>query len=555
MSEASRSADRRAAENLLACHGREVAFPAGEGRWTSEGELSIVLPATRREIRVATRGPSLVRGFELLGDPRLDGEVVDAMALARALVAEIAARFDRPAHPELMGLIADSRAVVTHLLARRAQPPDGVGFLAAEQALTFGHPYHPSPKARAGFDAGDLDRYSPELGAGFPLHLFAARAELIAEESLDGPCRASVGEALGGGLSCRDGFALLPAHPWQARSALESGLLERYLQSGAVIDLGPAGPSWFPTASVRTLYRPGAPYFLKASLGVRITNCLRRNAAHELRCAVQVTRWVRAVRPTLSALFPSFTALDEVAWRALYPRDVEPAVREQLGELFGFVLREAGPVHATSPASAPRVAAALFGDRDEGRARLDMALPAARREAWLSGYLEALVSPLLWLFFEAGLMFEPHLQNVLVGGFGGTEVTAFLRDYDNAKVVAGLGDPGRLAGLLPEVVKELHYPADVSWERFVYCLFTNNLAEVAAMLAGGDTAAERRSWQMIRAHLEGWMARFGTERSRGPVAALLTREGLPAKANLLTRVFKHKDRDAPFVMVPNPLRR
>jgi siderophore synthetase component len=538
-------ADTRCAENLLACYCREIAFPAGEA--TRTGPLEVRLPASGRVIRAPTTWRTLVGGFEIECPVTIDGDPIDALSLCAVLTAEIAARFQRAPHPELAALVRDSRGVTEALL--RVRPPRADGYLASEQALTFGHPYHPSPKARAGFDADDLARYSPEAGAAFRLHVLAVSSDLIEEESIERvSCSALVDEALGGAVACPDGFALIPAHPWQVKNVLESGMLDGFLATGELLDLGPVGPTYFATSSVRTLYRPGAPYFLKASLGVRITNCIRRNAAHELRCAVQVSRWMRAERPRLAALFPTFGALDEIAWRTLYPHEGDLGVRGYLGELFGFLLRDARPVAALEP----RVAAALFGNRDEGRARMAALLPPARRQRWFEGYLDALVAPMLHLFFEAGLMFEPHLQNVLVAGFGeGEAARVLLRDYDNAKIVEGIFDPVKLVGLLPEVVAELRYPEEVAWKRFVYCLFVNNLAEVIAALANGDAAGERRLWGALREHLRGIAARSG--RGREAIERLTAGEELPAKANLLTRVFKQKDRDAPFVGVPNPM--
>jgi siderophore synthetase component len=545
----------QAMENLLQCHAREVAFPAGEAHVGADGALEIALPRTGRSVRAPLARISAVRGFELAARPLLDGAPALPLELARALIEEIAAREGAPAHPELLGLVADSAAVAARLRALRGSARPAPGFLGAEGALMCGHPFHPSPKARVGFDPADLERYSPELAAPFRLHGFAARASLVAAESLESrPAEALVREALGAAVDVPGGFVLLPAHPWQARRARESGALDALLRAGDVLDLGPVGDPCFATSSVRTVLRPGAPWVLKTSLSVRITNCLRRNAVPELRCAVQVTRWMREERPRLAARFPAFAALEEVAWLALSPPDVDPAERARLGELFGVLLRDAAPIHAARPEDEPVVLAALFGDRDEGRARLAALLPPPRREAWFAAYLDALVAPALWLFFEAGLMFEPHLQNVLVAGFDGASPRVLLRDFDNGKCVSGLFDPARLEALAPELRGELLYDAETAWERFVYCLFVNNLAEVAAMLADGDAAAEARLWAAARAGLEGYLARFGSARSRGPVAALLARSSLPAKANLMTRVFKRSDRTAAFVPVPNPLR-
>ena len=55
-------------------------------------------------------------------------------------------------------------------------------------------------------------------------------------------------------------------------------------------DLGASGALASPTASMRTLYRPGHAFFIKGSLNVRITNCVRKNAWYELQSTLIVDR-------------------------------------------------------------------------------------------------------------------------------------------------------------------------------------------------------------------------------------------------------------------------
>jgi siderophore synthetase component len=200
------------------------------------------------------------------------------------------------------------------------------------------------------------------------------------------------------------------------------------------------------------------------------------------------------------------------------------------------------------------VAAALFGDRHLGRARLQRRLAASKRGRFFRGYLDTLVVPMLHLFFDVGLMFEPHLQNVLVSGFDGAPPRVFLRDFDNCKVVDGIFAPERLAGVRPEVEAELRHPRACAWDRLVYCLFVNNLAEVMIALADGDTKIERTLVREAAAAVASFRDRSDDIETRRALDALLAAKTLPAKANLLTRAFKHKDREAPFVAVPNPLR-
>ena len=69
-----------------------------------------------------------------------------------------------------------------------------------------------------------------------------------------------------------------------------------------VVDLGPAGPPWHPTSSVRTLYQPEADVFVKTSLSVRITNCMRHSTAAELEKAVRLTRLLTPLLAGVDAL-------------------------------------------------------------------------------------------------------------------------------------------------------------------------------------------------------------------------------------------------------------
>ena len=66
-----------------------------------------------------------------------------------------------------------------------------------------------------------------------------------------------------------------------------------------ILDLGACGPEAVPTSSVRTVHvRDG---FLKFSLDVRITNCVRKHAWYELPGAVHATAVRRPHVVTLGA--------------------------------------------------------------------------------------------------------------------------------------------------------------------------------------------------------------------------------------------------------------
>jgi siderophore synthetase component len=94
------------------------------------------------------------------------------------------------------------------------------------------------------------------------------------------------------------------------------------------------------------------------------------------------------------------------------------------------------------------------------------------------------------------------------------------------------------------------YDARRGWDRIVYCLLVNHLAELLAALADLHPETEADLWGAVRAVLRAQ----ADEESRPPLlAALLAGVPLPAKANLLTRWERKADRDAGYVRLPSPL--
>lgn len=291
-----------------------------------------------------------------------------------------------------------------------ADPPNALAaYLGSEQSLVYGHPFHPAPKSRQGFSAEDLQRYAPELSARFPLYYFAVRREHWLQQSLlPESADALLAVQAPTGLEADDNFALLPTHPWQARYLLSRPAVQAALEQDRLRDLGPQGPAYFATSSIRTLFHPDNPYFYKCSLHVRITNCVRKNAIYELDGALQVTRVMRTVGPRLAARFPGLRILEEPAYASVrLGGDESPAEREA-AEGFGLILRE-GLDPADTAATTPLLAGSLFGNHTRGQARLrEIIGRLARRQAspwdtvaenWFSAYVEQLLPPVLHCFF------------------------------------------------------------------------------------------------------------------------------------------------------------
>ncbi|MFG3206996.1 IucA/IucC family protein [Streptomyces sp. NPDC048192] len=481
------SADAYAVAPLLNCLLREVAVPL-------DG------PGDRRVHRLPSGRLLRVRGGRRPADPEVRAagtwRRVGHTELVK-LVAEELRRHTGLPGGDLPAEMIDSRDAVAALLAARARAtPPADPYLRSEQSLITGHPYHPAPKARGGGPVASWLPYAPEAHARFPLTLLGVREDQVAEE---GDTRAL--DALG---TAPPGYRLLPAHPWQLE--LVGRDLAPAFADGRLLRLGATDFAAWPTAAVRTVYEPGRDLFLKFSLDVRITNDIRRLWRHDLRA---LRRTDAAARHAFAALGPPAAWLGDRGYRTAAFAFEELAVLVRDG-LRGHLL----------PGATPLLAAGLAEGFD-GSPLAAAADPAA----WWEAYLRQVVPPALAAFDDHGVVLEAHLQNTLVAVDGsGTPVQALFRDAEGAR-------------LLPDVTRA------AGWERLVYCLVVNHLAEIAAALADHHPGFD--PWPAARREL----ARHAVPE----IPALLASPTLPGKTNLLLRWTGADGADARYLPLPNPL--
>ncbi|MFC0037562.1 IucA/IucC family protein [Actinomadura rayongensis] len=521
------TADDATALALLNCLVREVCAPDRQV-WRDGGRLVLRLPRAGVRLRAGLARPPVGPTFRLV--PPVEERRGDAWEPARwERIADLAAGelelATGRANPEFPAQVRDSRTALDAILAARAGVPDDPDpYLASERSLVAGHRFHPSPKARQGAPADWLP-YAPEARARFRAHWLAVRADAVAEggdpaafAALDAP-------------PVPPGYRPLPVHPWQFALLAARPVLRRALADGVVRDLGAGGPLVYPTSSVRTVHVPDADLFLKFSLDVRITNCVRKNAWYELEGAVLLDGLLRPVFAGLDA-----DLLAEPAYRTVALAD------PRLYEGFGTIVRQG----VRGLPGTPLLAAALadpYGTALAGLPALASPDGAAR---WWDAYVRLTLRPVLAAYLDHGVVLEPHLQNVLMTvDDDGMPVRAVFRDLEGTKLTAGRWD---LRGVPAAVRDAVSYDAERGWNRVVYCLFVNHLAEVAAAVADLHPALDRDLWRTVRRALTG-----SGYADRPGVRALLAGVPFPAKANLRARWARDADRAAAYVPTLNPL--
>lgn len=343
------------------------------------------------------------------------------------------------------------------------------------------------------------------------------------------------------------------------------------LDAGLLHDLGEHGDPWYPTSSVRTVHRPGAPAMLKLSLALRITNSRRENLRKELHRGVEAHRLLAGgLGAEWRAAFPAGAGFDIVrdpAWLAVDDTEGRPVPG------LDTILRHSpfGPdddALCLAALTAPRP----WPGRPERELRSRLAVvvgalaartgrpvPAVAAE-WLLRYLRAVVGPLLWLDARAGIALEAHQQNTIVLlDADGWPVGGRFRDNQGYYFRASRRDA--LQRRLPGVgeVSGTFVTDEVADERFAYYLGVNNVFGLIGAFGAQRLADE----EMMLAAFRGFLTEEAHAATEGPVsplvAHLLAAPTLRCKANLLTRLHGLDELVGPvdgqsvYVTVANPL--
>lgn len=543
--------DQLSSRPLFACLVREIG-QVHDSLEIRGAHLLVRLPLSGHTLRArlspgtSAIAPRFVGSVE--GEVNGTFQVLSTDDLAAIAVRELSAVTD-VVNLEFADQVRESHAALAAMVgARKNAVPPVDPYLASEQALLSGHPRHPSPKARQGKPETWL-RYAPEAHARFPLMFLSVDRELLHEQTAEAMTEESDAFAHGSPVpaSGESDFAMLPVHPWQWQLLERHGALRQALDDGRVAVVGPGSHDVVPTSSLRTVYLPDADMFLKFSLDVRITNCLRKLSWYELIGAVTLTDVLAPVFSEIRCAYPDASLLLEPAARTitLNPRD------DGRGDLrtfegLGVIARQGIGRHA-QPGTTPLLAAALV---EEHFARW---LPADADEAaaWWDAYVQNVMGPTLLAYVEHGIVLEPHLQNVIIGlAPDGLPRQAVFRDLEGVKLVDGHPTSARLPTLPTRVVTAMTYSTEGAWQRVAYCLFVNNLAEMAAALSARCPSIAPSVWPAVKKHLDAFISEHGASPS---LRAMCDGAPLPAKANLGLRWLRNPDSAATYVSLPNPI--
>ena len=568
---------------LLNCIIKEVAIPHGtlSYGWPSNlkglpnqlyGTPALIEWSTTLSLLIMVDRRSNIGSHYYLSDvyvkteEALQWQVPDMASLVKALLKHCQWLEDAP-NDELVGQVLQSQEVMASIVAHATEQPrlqPLKDYRNSEQGLWFGHPNHPTPKVRQWPThlLQEKPPYAPEFSATTALHQFSfpldgLKAQANRMDAMDVlPYVANQREAES------TQRVVLSMHPVQAALFSQDARVAEMIKEGVIGDLGKSGWHAAPTASMRTWYIDGHPWFIKGSLNVRITNCVRKNAWYELESTLVIDRVMHRLLQLKDPALEALCVAQEPATVHWQPVSGDEEQKRWFREQTGVILREnfcqryasqncllSATLFARDTALAPMILTFI-----EGTTHLSAqeTLPTEQQvRQWFQAYLRTLVAPVMGLFFRHGIVMEPHLQNCVLIHEKGQPQKMLLRDFEGVKLTSDKGVDW-LAGevLDPCVEASMIYSREKGWNRIAYCLFVNHIAEAVLALSWQRPALADWLWQDTLEELRRVRKTLGVPAPE--LDALIKGGSLPCKTNFKLRLMAKADRQAQYVLLPNP---
>ncbi|RUV90378.1 hypothetical protein EOA88_12830, partial [Mesorhizobium sp. M5C.F.Ca.IN.020.14.1.1] len=365
----------------------------------------------------------------------------------------------------------------------------------------------------------------------------AAAAHLVREDSAGIAVTSIVGSLLGndaGNVAASSGEMLLPMHPLQAEALMLHPAVRALMDSGQIRYLGPAGPVFTATSSVRTVYSDDAAWMPKFSLPVRITNSKRVNRRHELEAGVAVARLfecagIDTFEPRLGFLHDSAYVTLDISGQA--ESGFEVIFRENRFRADDTVITVSALTAEPRPGHS-----SLFENvvRRVARDHDISARQACRR--WFECYLDCALDPLVRLYDRFGVALEAHQQNSLLDlSQQGLPSRYLYRDSQGFYLSNSFR--ARWYRLVPEVVqiRSLFFDDREIRERLSYYLIVNQIFSVVARAGHDGLVSEAELLGILRVRLKKLAGEL-TGAGREFASSLLDKPNITAKANLAIRL-------------------
>ncbi|RFB72206.1 IucA/IucC family siderophore biosynthesis protein [Bacillus sp. AW] len=441
-----------------------------------------------------------------------------------------------------------------------------------ESLLIDGHPYHPSYKARIGFQYRDNFQYGYEFMRPIKLIWIAAHKkyatvgyenEVIYDNILKGEIGEHKLEAYmerihSAGCDPKQ-YVFIPVHPWQWENFIIPNYAD-HIQDKYIIYLGKSEDDYCAQQSMRTLRNvtnPKRPY-VKLSLNILNTSTLRTLKPYSVVSAPAISNWLSDVVSQDSYLRDgSRVILLKEFSSVTYDTNKKAAY----GSL-GCIWRES--VHKYFDEQEDAVPFnGLYAKEKDGIPVIDAWLNKYGIENWLRLLIQKAIIPVIHLVVEHGIALESHGQNMILVHKEGLPVRIALKDFHEGlefyrpflKEMNKCPDFTKMHKTYANGKMNDFFEMDCIeclQEMVLDALFLFNVGELAFVLVDEYEWKEERFWMMVVEEIENHFRKYPHLKDRFESIQLYTPTFY---AEQLTKRRLYMDVESLVHEVPNPLYR
>jgi siderophore synthetase component len=388
---------------------------------------------------------------------RSDGHAPDALDLVLHLAVALGLR------GEQLGIYLEEVTSTASALAYKlehALPVDDLldaGFQAIEAGMTEGHPCFVANSGRIGWSAEDYTRYAPEAGQPVRLLWVAAHRDHAQTSS-------QYADVVADAPAAPDDHVLIPVHPWQWSSRL-AVTFAADVAAGRLVLVGESEHEYLPQQSIRTFFDVTDPArdYVKTALSVVNMGFVRGLSAQYMKGTPAINDWV-------AGLFASDPVLrrTEILRERAAVGYTPPQYRGGIHAKMLAALWRESPVPRLRDGERLATMASLLHVDPDGRSLAATLIERSglTARAWLDAYLDAYLTPLLRCYFEHGLVFMPHGENVILALDEWVPRRVFLKDIGEEVVVMDPRTPlppevERIRAEVPDELRRLSLLTDV----------------------------------------------------------------------------------------------
>lgn len=421
-----------------------------------------------------------------------------------------------------------------------------MSFIEAEQKLVTGHSFHPLTKSRQGFSEEDRKKYSPETNGKFQLHYFLIHPEYVTEESAEEKLFSQIfKEEFCDYVSEEDhthnlmienpSWKIVPVHPWEAKYLLGQPEVQEMHSKSLLHNLGPHGPLFTATSSVRTVYNPQSDWMYKFSLHVRITSAERINHLHELYRGYDFSRLLKtSMGEKLREQHPDIRFLNDPGFIAVHynGRNIpgfntvirqNPFKNQDADKNVGLLASVCQQAVSGEPGRLANIIeqAALFHKKPVREIASE----------WFRKYLRMLLPASITMFEQYGFVCELHQQNILIE-FDESYFPSKLYLRDNQSYLFRKGFEEQLCSVIPGLSEKgnAFLPDERLFILLSHYLIVSNIMSLVNTFGCNQLITERELIEVLYEEID----TINATSPNGFTNYLLTKRYWSIKGNLLT---------------------